>query len=70
MAPLYMLYMEKIEFSGSINPARGEARFPEKMDKQGRIPVPRMVRDKLGIQGKEARIDVSITVVEIYKNDD
>lgn len=65
-----MLYMAEIEFSGSINPARGEAKFPEKVDKQGRIPIPRMVRDKLGIQGKEARIDVSITVVEIYKSND
>lgn len=58
--------MEEIKFSGAIYPDRGEAHFPEKVDRQGRIPVPRLVRDKLGIQGKEVRVDVSIKIVEIY----
>lgn len=67
-----MVYMEKskeIIFSGAINPEKMIAKFQEKIDKQGRVPVPRMVRDKLGMQGREAIVNVVIEIVEIYPVD-
>ena len=64
-----MVHMEtkkEITFSGAINPKEKTARFQEKIDKQGRVQVPRLVRDKLGLQEKEAIVEVSLRVEEIY----
>lgn len=57
---------EELKYSGAIYPAKGEARYTEKIDKQGRIPVPRLIRDKLGIHEHEAMVTVSIKVLEVY----
>lgn len=65
----YMAYMEtnkEIIFSGVINPKEGIAKFQEKIDKQGRIQVPRVVRDKLGLQEREAILEIKLRVEEIY----
>jgi bifunctional DNA-binding transcriptional regulator/antitoxin component of YhaV-PrlF toxin-antitoxin module len=57
---------DEIKFSGMINPKEGIARFQEKLDIKGRIQVPRMVRDKLGLHDKEALLEVRIGIKEIY----
>lgn len=62
--------MEEIKYEGAINPKKKEAKFSEKIDKQGRIPVPRMARDKLGIHKKEARVSVWIRIEEVYDDDE
>ena len=56
----------EITFSGMINPKERIARFQEKVDIKGRIQVPRMVRDKLGLHAKEALVEVKVRVLEIY----
>ena len=58
--------MEEIKLEGAIYPSEGEASFMEKIDKQGRIQVPRVVRDKLGVQ-MEAIVAVKIKVLEVYE---
>ena len=58
---------DEIRYEGMINPGEKTASFREKIDKQGRIPVPRLIRDKLGMQGKEAQVEVRIKVVEVYE---
>ena len=57
---------KEIRFSGAINPEEGTARFQEKIDKKGRVQIPRVVRDKLGLHEREAIVEVSIKVEEIY----
>jgi hypothetical protein len=57
---------KEIKFSGAINPEEGTARFQEKLDKQGRVQIPRVVRDKLGIHEREAIVEVMLRVEEIY----
>lgn len=67
---VYMVFMEtnkEIKFSGAINPKEGTARFQEKIDKQGRIQIPRIVRDKLGLQDREAILEIRLKVEEIYE---
>lgn len=51
------------KFEGVVNPSKGEASFTAMMDRVGRISVPRLVREKLGIRG-EAILKVHLKVVE------
>lgn len=68
---VYVAYMEtnkdRVAFTGRINPKEKTAAFTEKLDSAGRLAVPRVVRDKLGLSGKEAILSVQIVVEEIYQ---
>lgn len=61
---------KEIKFSGVINPKEGTAKFQEKADIKGRVQIPRVVRDKLGLHGKEARVEIRLKVEEIYNKED
>jgi len=60
--------MEEWKFEGMINPTKREASFTAKMDRIGRISVPRLIRDKLGISS-EAVVAVHIKLIEAYKEE-
>ena len=53
----------EIHYEGMINPARREAKFVERVDSRGRVFVPRMIRDKLGIKENDI-VAIFLKVIE------
>lgn len=44
-----------------------KVKFEAIVDKIGRVSVPKHVRKKLGISGKEAHCQINVEVVEVYE---
>jgi len=55
--------MKKIAFGGTVDPASGKANFIGEIDGVGKIAVPSIVRNRLGLKSGSL-VNVSIEVVK------